>query len=126
MQTSKILQFSTVGETHINQENVTQVELVRAESNETEPEVAFVPDYTLFWIPLGFMMVWIIIVLMTSDFWTVARHGILSVKHLQQVPCKSCQFFKNNPYLQCAVHPSRALTAEAVNCSDYCPLNRFR
>ena len=38
-----------------------------------------------------------------------------------QVPCKKCRYFAaKNQFLKCAVHPSKVLTAQAVNCSDYC------
>lgn len=33
--------------------------------------------------------------------------------------CRKCQFFDDNNYLSCALHPSIALTNEAVNCPDY-------
>lgn len=36
-----------------------------------------------------------------------------------QSPCRKCQFFNENNYLNCALHPSVALTNQAVNCSDY-------
>lgn len=34
-------------------------------------------------------------------------------------PCRECRFFQNNTYLNCAVHPTRVLTEEAYDCSDY-------
>lgn len=36
-----------------------------------------------------------------------------------QSPCRKCQFFNENNFLNCAVHPSVVLTNQAVNCSDY-------
>ena len=36
-----------------------------------------------------------------------------------QSPCRKCQFFDENNYLNCAVHPSVVLTNQAVNCPDY-------
>jgi hypothetical protein len=44
----------------------------------------------------------------------------LTTAQLQQIPCRSCQYFKNNSYLNCAVHPSMVLTEKALNCPDYC------
>ena len=35
-------------------------------------------------------------------------------------PCKTCRFFANNHYLQCAVRPSIVLTKQAMDCPDYC------
>lgn len=37
------------------------------------------------------------------------------------VPCKMCHYFISNSYLNCAVRPHQALTAEAVDCPDFCP-----
>ncbi|MDZ8107167.1 MAG: hypothetical protein RM338_16330 [Nostoc sp. DedQUE12a] len=78
---------------------------------------------------LVFMIVWGILVYIVSCFCkaledppqnlTQDKDEILSIKTVQQHPCKKCQFFKNNYYLKCAVHPSIALTKEALNCSDY-------
>ena len=36
-------------------------------------------------------------------------------------PCKRCRYYNNSLYLRCAVHPSKALTEHAIDCSDYCP-----
>ncbi|MBD2680546.1 MULTISPECIES: hypothetical protein [Nostoc] len=76
-----------------------------------------------------FMMAWGILVYFVSCFCkaleepqqnvTQDKDEIVSIKTVQQHPCKKCQFFKNNYYLKCAVNPSIALTKEALNCSDY-------
>lgn len=36
-----------------------------------------------------------------------------------QSRCRKCQFFDENNYLNCAVHPSVVLTKKAANCPDY-------
>jgi hypothetical protein len=36
------------------------------------------------------------------------------------IACKNCRFYSPNFYVQCAVHPSKVMKPEAVNCSDYC------
>lgn len=36
-------------------------------------------------------------------------------------PCDRCRYLSCNPYLKCALHPSIALTARAINCTDYHP-----
>ncbi len=33
--------------------------------------------------------------------------------------CRQCQFFNNNHYLKCAVHPDKVLKQEAKDCRDY-------
>jgi hypothetical protein len=37
-----------------------------------------------------------------------------------RIPCKRCQFYSSNFYLQCAVHPSKVLKPESADCPDYC------
>lgn len=44
-----------------------------------------------------------------------------SLRCAKNIPCKYCRFFSSNPYLHCAVHPSRALKLDAIHCPDYCP-----
>jgi hypothetical protein len=61
-----------------------------------------------------------IAVLLKSQKWRQFQ----SLVPLRQVsPCKRCQFFHDNVYLKCAVHPTRALTLEARTCQDYRPLD---
>jgi hypothetical protein len=42
----------------------------------------------------------------------------------QTLPCKSCHFYTHHPYLKCAVRPDIAMTAEAIDCSDYRAITR--
>lgn len=124
MQINQVPKIFAVENNSVNQTNAIEGQPVRGELNGIKPDLSFVYDGAIFLIPMGFIAVWTIFVLMSSDIWTVARHGVLTVKNLHQVPCRNCRFFKNNPYLQCAVHPATALTADAANCSDYCPANK--
>lgn len=36
-----------------------------------------------------------------------------------QIPCRNCRFLSKSSYLKCAVHPTTALTEEAIACHDY-------
>jgi hypothetical protein len=40
--------------------------------------------------------------------------------------CHSCEYFNNNLYLNCALHPSEVLTESAVDCADYCPNSKTK
>jgi hypothetical protein len=123
MQADELFRVSVLGDTSFNQSNLIPAKPVRANLDDTKPDIATMIDSELLLIPISFMIVWSIIVFMYSDVWIVARHEIFTIFHLYQVPCRKCQFFKNNPYLRCAVHPTTALTSEAIHCSDYCPQN---
>jgi hypothetical protein len=52
----------------------------------------------------------------------IMRDGFQVAKRMHKIPCPNCQFFTGNHYLKCTVHPSWALTEEAIHCSDFCPL----
>lgn len=41
------------------------------------------------------------------------------LKLKQSIPCARCRYFSANTYVRCAVHPSKALTVQAVDCTDY-------
>ncbi len=49
---------------------------------------------------------------------------INSENSIYELPCKTCHFYTNNNYLQCAVHPSIAMSEQAINCSDYSMKNK--
>ncbi len=70
--------------------------------------VLYVGSWTLFQV-----FHWSIATLMTT------KTRSLFVFSFFQSPCRKCQFFDENNYLNCAVHPSIVLTNQAVNCSDY-------
>ena len=71
------------------------------------------------------LLVIILLLLVILRFvWLLSKFKLtdkrLSIQHFTQIPCKNCRFLANNQYLKCAVHPSKVLTAQAVNCTDYC------
>jgi hypothetical protein len=42
------------------------------------------------------------------------------LKIASKIACSHCQFFYNNHFLKCALHPVTVMTEEAVDCKDYC------
>ncbi len=70
---------------------------------------------------VGFIICWAAIFLMLSKRVRLARKKIaVDIKTLEQIPCKNCNFYSNDPHLKCAVNPSSVMTEKAVDCSDYC------
>lgn len=58
------------------------------------------------------------------SIWVSAHTGIANVKRLHQIKCVDCRYFTNDFRLKCTVHPTDALTEEAINCSDFCDKNQ--
>lgn len=73
--------------------------------------------------PLSFVTICALIFLMLRSMWVSARIGIAHVKRLHQIPCPNCQFFTDDFRLKCTLHPTYALTEEAINCCDFCFIN---
>lgn len=44
---------------------------------------------------------------------------IILSRPFPQIPCYHCRYFQENPYLKCAVNPSKVLTLEAMDCLDF-------
>jgi RNA polymerase subunit RPABC4/transcription elongation factor Spt4 len=38
---------------------------------------------------------------------------------MHQIPCADCQFFTHNMRLKCPVHPTEALSEQAIGCTDF-------
>lgn len=72
--------------------------------------------------PLCFVITWLVIVL---GIWSVISATVDVVKRsqqLHQIPCSHCQFFTGDYHLKCTVHPSSALTEDAIDCPDQRPV----
>ncbi|HEY9833649.1 MAG TPA: hypothetical protein V6D26_24065 [Stenomitos sp.] len=119
MQANGFIKQTPLGEIKFNQATHSE-----AQANQTQPDGFILPSMVMFDHPFYAVLGWVIFSLMMSAIFTVIRSEIFSLEPISQVPCRNCQFFSSNPYLQCAVHPGMALTDKAINCSDYCPQKR--
>jgi hypothetical protein len=72
-----------------------------------------------FLVPFCFMAAWLIVLLMAWNLWVAVRDTAMLTQKMHQIPCSSCRFFTSNYQLKCTVHPSTALTEEAINCPDF-------
>jgi hypothetical protein len=104
----------------VEEKNFNQTPLSEARSDEPILDDVTIPNTLMHWGPIGFIMAWIVLFLMLSKIWTVKKDEIVAaIQHSQQLRCRNCHFFSNNPYLKCALHPSIVLTEQALDCSDY-------
>lgn len=102
--------------------NTNETQPINSETYVNKPNFSDVSASSLYIIPTAFFSFWLMYLIVSTDILKFAKHKFSLIKHLKQVPCKNCRYFTNNPYLRCAVNPSVALTSEASNCSDYCPI----
>jgi len=102
--------------------NWEQLQVNEAQEENTQPTNTGIPDHVfMIWGPIGLILSWAALFLMLSKRGRIARNEIaVNIKNLNQIPCKNCKFFANNPHLKCAIQPSLVLTEKAIDCSDYC------
>lgn len=102
-----------------------QVKLVEAKQDKEIQNNTKAQDGDAGWIiilvPVSFMLVCAAIgsVILALSKVIPDKDRQPNINHRQQIPCSNCQFFSNNHYLKCAVHPSTVLTEQALNCADY-------
>lgn len=51
------------------------------------------------------------------------KRASFGFKPSPKVICHRCQYFSDNRYLKCALHPVTVLTEETINCTDHRPIN---
>ncbi|MEH1937234.1 MAG: hypothetical protein V7L14_26725 [Nostoc sp.] len=131
MHISELFRLDVSTQKSVHQSTLIEANLAKATHNDPKPHQGDVPFVAVFLAHISFMIVWGIVVFLVSSVCKALedppenavqdKDERVSIKHLQQHPCKNCQFFNNNHYLKCAVHPSIALTKQALNCSEYMP-----
>jgi hypothetical protein len=91
-----------------------------SESVHTEPPGQVVPygDF-LPVFPVSFLIIWGMAAWIFLDIPKLLRRGTVLPRKRCKFPCQSCQYFTDNPYVKCAVHPTIAMTDAAKDCSDY-------
>ena len=72
-----------------------------------------------FLVPLCFLTAWLVVVLAVWNLVAAAREGITNAKKMHQIPCADCTYFTNSHFLKCPIHPTMALSEEAINCPDF-------
>jgi hypothetical protein len=73
----------------------------------------------LFAVLWCFFCAWAIILLLSWSLWTTIIKGVQHLKRLHGVPCSNCAYFTGDYHLKCTVHPTIALSEQAISCSDF-------
>jgi len=56
-------------------------------------------------------------------FMVKRKQASFGFKPSPKVICHRCQYFSDNRYLKCALHPVTVITEETVDCADHRPIN---
>lgn len=97
---------------------VPRIQEVEPSSNSNSRDFQMSSDLIL--LPTSLIAIaGIIMVLLGLNLKKNVRDRLSTIQQVKQMPCANCRFFKNNPYLKCAVQPAKVLTSQAHNCQDY-------
>ncbi|MEA5604923.1 hypothetical protein [Nostoc sp. UHCC 0252] len=131
MTTSGLFQVYISAQKSVHQSTLIEPNLANTTQNYTKPQGGDIPFVAVLLAHISFMIVWGTVLYLVSSVCKALedpsgnavqdKDNTVSIKYLQQHPCKNCHFFHKNSYLKCAVNPDIALTKEAINCSDYSP-----
>ena len=69
--------------------------------------------------PICFGVAWVVIASLGSNIFRLFQEGQARLKTLHQIPCANCRYFTNDRHLKCTVHPTVALSEDAINCADF-------
>ncbi len=72
-----------------------------------------------FLVPICFVSAWGLLILLIWSLFSAASDVATVAKRMHEIPCAHCVFFTNDPRLKCPVHPTRAMSEEAIDCLDY-------
>lgn len=72
-------------------------------------------------VPVCFVLAWLVVSLAAWSLWATLRDGVANARRMHQIPCAGCQFFSGSYHLKCSVHPTIALSEDAINCPDFKP-----
>jgi hypothetical protein len=75
-------------------------------------------------VPLCFVCAWTFLAALVWTILNTVGDGVARAQQMHRIPCSECRFFTNDYHLKCTVRPNLANTEEAINCSDYQPLDR--
>lgn len=117
-------QPNTFGRYAVEQRSPTtiQIDTQQLQSIENTPklEQENLPYVGLLFLMITFIVAVILLVFRYSRFGKMMVEKTLISGMYHKIPCRRCRYFSLNPYLCCAIHPSLALTEQAIDCPDYC------
>lgn len=83
--------------------------------------IQFIQPYL---VPICFVAAWSFVLLTVLQIYSATRDGVKRAQQMHQIPCANCQFFTGDYNLKCTVHPTSALSEDAIGCMDYYPISK--
>lgn len=69
--------------------------------------------------PICFILAWSVVVLGLWQIITATRDSVQRAQTMHRIPCAECTFFTNQAVLTCPLHPTQAMSEEAIGCLDF-------
>lgn len=69
--------------------------------------------------PICFVFAWSLVALGLWQVIVATRDGVQRARIMHRIPCSDCSFFTNQAVLKCPLHPTQALSEEAIGCTDF-------
>ncbi|MEM8611538.1 MAG: hypothetical protein AAGF93_05935 [Cyanobacteria bacterium P01_H01_bin.105] len=69
--------------------------------------------------PICIVIAWSMVILGIWQVVAATRDGVQRAQTMHRIPCSSCSFFTNQAVLKCPLHPTQALSEEAIDCVDF-------
>jgi hypothetical protein len=76
-----------------------------------------------FYVVVNLAIFSMIVVLICADI-PKGWQYLLRFDSSKKIPCRRCQYFNDNQFLKCTLHPATTMTKQSVDCRDYCPHNK--
>jgi hypothetical protein len=94
----------------------------RSASAPSQSGIEFIPSQDLVWLMLmSLVMLSAVVAQVYAYVPKLRRRQSAGSKSRHEDTCHRCQYFHNNLYLKCAIHPGTVLTEASIDCKDYCP-----
>ena len=69
--------------------------------------------------PICFVLAWSLVGLGLWQVIMATRDSVQQARTMHKIPCADCSFFTNQAVLKCPLHPSQALSEDAIGCLDF-------
>lgn len=69
--------------------------------------------------PICLVVAWSVVVLGLWQMFAATRDSVQQAQTMHRIPCAGCSFFTNQAVLKCALHPTQAMSEDAIGCLDF-------